>query len=40
LPFNSAAELIKDREKLNLNITAIISEGEVMDLPGLVLYET
>jgi len=40
LPFNSVSELLKDREKLNLNITAIISEGEVMDIHGLVLYET
>ena len=39
LPFNSVNELYKDREKLNLNITAIISQGEVMDAPGLVLYE-
>ena len=40
LPFNSVSELLKDREKLNLNITAIISEGEVMDETGLALYET
>ena len=40
LAFNNANELFKDREKLNLNITAIISEGEVMDVPGLLLYET
>lgn len=39
LVFNSVNELQKDREKLNLNITAIISEGEILGAEGLVLYE-
>ena len=40
LAFDSLNELYKDHEKLKLNITAIISEGEVMDGSGIVLYET
>ena len=40
VPFSSFNELLKDHEKLGLNITAIVSEGEVMDTSGLMLYET
>ncbi len=39
LVFSSFSELCKDREKLNLNITAIISEGDILGPSGLVLYE-
>ena len=40
LVFDNFTELYKDRERLDLNITAIISQGEVMGASGLVLFES
>ncbi len=39
LQFNNLIELCKDYEKLNLNITAIISESEVLGTSGISLQE-